>query len=122
MSVFWRGGVNGTNTLLDAILETLGSDYSMQATPELLMETANDQHPTVWADLYGKRFVSAVETEADKRTKEAFAKGFRASLVTFTDACGAKGADATGRNFHHNEILCGAGRKTDREEAATGHN
>jgi putative DNA primase/helicase len=66
----WGGGANGKTTLLNAIVETLGTDYAGYAPVELLMETRGDQHPTLLADLFGKRFVIAAETEQGRRLNE----------------------------------------------------
>ncbi|HCS51755.1 phage/plasmid primase, P4 family [Rubinisphaera sp.] len=75
LPVFWGSGANGKSTLLNSILDTLGTDYAMQANPEMLMDSDTERHPTERADLFGKRFISAVETEANKRLKESFVKG-----------------------------------------------
>ncbi|MCG6157101.1 phage/plasmid primase, P4 family [Rubinisphaera margarita] len=74
LPVYWGCGANGKTTFLNALMGTLGNDYSMQAIPEMLIDDGNDRHPTEKADLYGKRFVAAVETEAGKRLKESFVK------------------------------------------------
>ena len=46
----------------------------MKATAELLMVTRNDRHPTERADLFGTRFVAAIETEEGVRLNEVFVK------------------------------------------------
>lgn len=62
LPVFYGDGSNGKSTLLNAIIDTIGGDYAMQADPHLLMagrDKAN-QHTTYLASLFGKRFVSTV--------------------------------------------------------------
>jgi putative DNA primase/helicase len=46
----------------------------MQAMPDLLMAKKNDGHPTDRADLFGKRLVVAIETEAGRRLSETMVK------------------------------------------------
>lgn len=75
LPILWGSGGNGKTTLLDAIMGTLGTDYSMQAVPEMLMDTGQERHHTERADLFGKRFVAAVETEQNRRLKESLVKG-----------------------------------------------
>jgi putative DNA primase/helicase len=60
-------GANGKTTVQNAILETLGGDYAGNAPVELLMETHGDQHPTLLADLFGKRLMFAAETGPGRR-------------------------------------------------------
>jgi putative DNA primase/helicase len=66
-------GANGKSTFLTTILALLG-DYAMQAVSELLMVKAHEAHPTERADLFGRRFVATIETEAGKRLAEALMK------------------------------------------------
>jgi putative DNA primase/helicase len=66
-------GANGKSTLINTILLLLAL-YGMKATTELLMQSKNDRHPTERADLFGKRFVAAIETEEGHRLHEAFLK------------------------------------------------
>ena len=72
--ILWGIGANGKSTMLNAILDMLGPDYSMQAIPDLLMSKQNDRHPTERADLHGKRFVSCVETEDNRALAESLVK------------------------------------------------
>ena len=72
--ILWGGGSNGKSTLLSAVLDMLGPDYSMQAVSDLLMSSRNDKHPTERADLFGKRFVSCVETEGNRSLAESLVK------------------------------------------------
>ena len=46
----------------------------MKAPSELLMVSNNDRHPTERADLWGKRFVAAIETEQGRKLAEVFVK------------------------------------------------
>ena len=46
----------------------------MKAPSELLMVSHNDRHPTERANLLGKRFVAAIETEQGRRLAEVFVK------------------------------------------------
>jgi putative DNA primase/helicase len=63
-------GGNGKTLLFSALLDTIGPDYSGTVTPELLMETTGDQHPTITADLFGKRLMVAAETGEGRRLNE----------------------------------------------------
>jgi putative DNA primase/helicase len=71
--ILWGTGRNGKSTFLNA-LRTLLAAYAMKAPSELLMVSANDRHPTERADLCGKRFVAAIETEQGRRLAEVFVK------------------------------------------------
>ena len=74
LPIFWGSGANGKSTLLNAFMNAIGADYAMQAIPDLLMVKRNDSHPTERADLFGKRFVSCVETEGGRRLAETMVK------------------------------------------------
>mgnify|MGYP002526252423 FL=1 len=74
LPIFWGVGANGKSTLLNAFLQVLGSEYSMQAPPDLLMVKRADSHPTERADLFRKRFVSAIKTENGCRLAESLIK------------------------------------------------
>jgi putative DNA primase/helicase len=71
--ILWGTGRNGKSTFLN-ILRTLLAAYAMKAPSELLMVSNNDRHPTERADLFGKRFVAAIETEQGRRLAEVFVK------------------------------------------------
>jgi putative DNA primase/helicase len=72
--VFYGVGANGKSTLLGIIMALLGQ-YAMKAAPELLMASQDrDRHPTERADLFGKRFVAAIETQEGRRINEALVK------------------------------------------------
>ena len=74
LSVFHGGGSNGKTTLLNAIQDVLGTDYSSAAPPSLLMEKKGESHPTELAGLFGQRLVVAVETGQGARLAEATVK------------------------------------------------
>ncbi len=67
-------GANGKSTLLNILLHLMGQDYAMKAATELLVARKQRGHPTELIDLFGKRFVAAIETEADQRLAESFVK------------------------------------------------
>jgi len=62
IAVFDGDGSNGKSTLLGAVGRTLG-DYAGAAPARLIMRTHNDEHPTIKADLLGRRLVWISETE-----------------------------------------------------------
>ena len=72
--IFWGAGSNGKSTLLNACMDTLGPDYSLQAASGLLIAKNIESHPTDLADLFGRRFVVSAETEDSKRLSEALVK------------------------------------------------
>ncbi len=69
--ILFGSGANGKSTFLNAVMGMLG-DYAMKASPDLLMKT--DSHPTEKTDLFGKRFVAAIETEEGRKLAEVFVK------------------------------------------------
>jgi P4 family phage/plasmid primase-like protien len=71
--ILWGTGRNGKSTFLNTLRALLGP-YAMKASSELLMVSNNDRHPTERADLCGKRFVSAIETEQGRKLAEVFVK------------------------------------------------
>jgi len=54
-------GSNGKTTLLEAVKAALGA-YASTAPPRLLMRSGSDEHPTLLADLHGRRLVTIEET------------------------------------------------------------
>lgn len=66
-------GRNGKGTFLKAIVNVLG-DYANEIDTELLMAQASPQHPTGMTELEGRRFVSAEETDDNRRFAEAMIK------------------------------------------------
>jgi putative DNA primase/helicase len=71
LPLWWGSGSNGKSVLISAILETIGADYAGMVPPELLMETRGEQHPTIMADLFGKRLMVAAETGQGRRLNES---------------------------------------------------
>jgi putative DNA primase/helicase len=70
----YGSGANGKSTVLNGLLEVLGSDYAMKAPPALLMVKRSDAHPTEQAALFGKRLVVAIETGEGARINEVLVK------------------------------------------------
>ena len=73
MFILHGSGSNGKSVLLNTIMALLG-EYAMKAPSELLLSSKRDRHPTERADLHGKRFVAAIETEEDRRLAEVMVK------------------------------------------------
>lgn len=73
VAIFYGKGANGKSTLINAVLEIMGEDYSLKTPPDFLMLKRTD-HPTAVTDLFGRRFVAAIETEENKRLAEALIK------------------------------------------------
>lgn len=73
LPILWGEGSNGKSTFLNTLRAVFGP-YAMKATGELLLVSTNDRHPTERADLFGKRFVFAIETEKGRRLAEVFVK------------------------------------------------
>ncbi|WP_437202004.1 phage/plasmid primase, P4 family [Planctomicrobium sp. SH664] len=74
LTVFHGTGSNGKSTFLEAIIETLGPDYTGAAARDLLLERKGNSHPTEIADLYQKRLVVAQETDANRTLAESLVK------------------------------------------------
>jgi putative DNA primase/helicase len=70
LAIWWGVGANGKTTIINATLETLGTDFAGTVPPELLLDTAGQQHPTIMASLHGKRLLFAVETPQGRRLNE----------------------------------------------------
>jgi putative DNA primase/helicase len=74
LDVLHGDGANGKSVFLDTLLGMLG-EYGCQAAPDLLMaKDGSNDHPTSLADLDGRRFVAASETEAGRRLAESLVK------------------------------------------------
>ena len=71
--IFWGKGANGKSTFLDTIKALMG-DYASDAPPSLLIVQRFQEHPTELADLMGKRFVVAGETQEGARLKAQLVK------------------------------------------------
>jgi putative DNA primase/helicase len=78
-------GANGKSTFCESAMKVLGPDYAMKAPPDLLIAKRGESHPTERADLFGKRFVACIETEAGRRMAEALVKE-----MTGGDRCRAR--------------------------------
>jgi P4 family phage/plasmid primase-like protien len=74
LPIFWGSGANGKSTLVNAVLDTLGGDYSMKANADLLMTSRGERHPTELASLFGMRLVVASETHQGRHLNEALVK------------------------------------------------
>jgi putative DNA primase/helicase len=74
LPIFHGVGANGKSTLLGALLELLGPDYSAKLAPEVVLLRRGESHPTGATDLFGRRMVCVVETDAGKRLAEATIK------------------------------------------------
>jgi putative DNA primase/helicase len=74
LPIAYGTGSNGKSTILGALLDTFGPDYAMKAPPGMLMAKRDDSHPTERADLFGKRLVVAIETEAGGNLSEVMIK------------------------------------------------
>jgi putative DNA primase/helicase len=72
-------GSNGKTLFFTTIADVLGPDYAGTAPPELLLLSPGDQHPTVKADLHGKRLMIAVETPQGARLNEQRLKALTGS-------------------------------------------
>jgi P4 family phage/plasmid primase-like protien len=72
--IFWGSGANGKSTLIGAVMETLGRDYCMKASVDLLMARRGERHPTELVDLFGMRLVLASETNQGRMLNEALIK------------------------------------------------
>ncbi len=78
LPILYGLGSNGKSVLISTLLAMFGKDFAMQARSELLMVGKNE-HPTLTADLYSKRFCAASETESGGRLNEALIKGLTGS-------------------------------------------
>ena len=73
MPVFYGDGRNGKSTLLDTVMDVMGS-YAGKAAPDLLMARQGDVHPTEIADLWGLRLAVASETEEGRKLRVSTVK------------------------------------------------
>lgn len=72
----WTGdGANGKSLAAKMVSLVLG-DYGGSIAPGVLLASADEQHPTGWADMAGRRWLSAQETAPGKRLDEAKIKEF----------------------------------------------
>jgi putative DNA primase/helicase len=66
-------GRNGKNTVLDTV-RTILEDYATVASPRTFLATGQNEHPTMLADLVGRRFVPTSEVEEGERLAESLVK------------------------------------------------
>jgi putative DNA primase/helicase len=74
LAFFHGGGANGKTTFANALMDTLGRDYSRQAPPGLLLRHYGDRHPTEIADLDGARLLVSTEVEDGRVLAEELVK------------------------------------------------
>lgn len=74
MPILYGTGDNGKTVFINTCLNLLGNDYADAAPRDLLVVKHNDEHPTVLADLMGKRFVATIETNMGRKLDEALVK------------------------------------------------
>jgi putative DNA primase/helicase len=67
-------GANGKSTFCETLMALVGADYAAPAAPDLLLARRGESHPTERADLFGKRMVFCVETQAGRRMNESLVK------------------------------------------------
>ncbi len=72
LPICWGGGNNGKSTIWGVVEKLLG-DYSKPASQDLLLPV-QQQHPTIIADLYQRRFVPLAEIDQGQHLAEAIAK------------------------------------------------
>jgi P4 family phage/plasmid primase-like protien len=93
LNILHGEGSNGKNVYMDTVRSILG-DYACQAVSDLLLADRSDEHPTGLADLEGKRFVVASETDAGRELAEALVKG-----LTGDDVIKARGMNENYREI-----------------------
>ena len=71
--VHWGSGSNGKSTIIDTVAAVLGH-YATTAAPGLMTARREDRHPTEIADLFGRRMVTAHETDDGAVLREGFIK------------------------------------------------
>jgi putative DNA primase/helicase len=74
LPIWFGSGANGKSTFIEAFMHAFGSDYAMKAPHDLFVVKKHNSHPTELADLFGKRFVAAVETGDGRRLNESLVK------------------------------------------------
>ncbi len=72
--ILFGHGANGKSTLINAILSTVGGDYTTAGAPDLLIEKRGNEHPCDVAELFGRRLVICSETEDGRRIAEGRVK------------------------------------------------
>lgn len=74
LPIFWGSGANGKSTILNTFMAVLGIEYAIKAPRDLLLVHKGDKHPTTVAQLWGKRFVAAIESGESAKLDEAMVK------------------------------------------------
>jgi putative DNA primase/helicase len=74
LAIFHGVGANGKSTLLNAVLDVLGSDYGIKAKKDLLVVKKHQEHSTEIMDLFGVRLAVCSETDDGQRLAEGFIK------------------------------------------------
>lgn len=102
LPVFVGSGRNGKGTLIHALTQVMGVDYSGPVDKSLLISTKFESHPTKLMALKGKRFVMASETEQGDRFASASLKA-----LTGGDAITARGMRENQQSFQpsHSMVL-----------------
>jgi putative DNA primase/helicase len=72
LPICWGSGNNGKSTIWNVVEKLLG-DYAKPASQDLLLPV-QQQHPTIIADLYQRRFVPVAEIDQGRHLAEAIAK------------------------------------------------
>lgn len=72
-TVHYGGGRNGKSTIIETVMGIMG-DYAAAAAPGLMLSSKSQRHPTEIADLFGKRLVTASETDEGGVLREDFIK------------------------------------------------
>ena len=72
--VLWGGGANGKSTLVDVLKHVIGPDYFHTMTSDDLLLSSYARHLSPIAQLEGKRFVVASETNESRRLNESLVK------------------------------------------------
>ncbi|HXJ73061.1 MAG TPA: phage/plasmid primase, P4 family [Candidatus Dormibacteraeota bacterium] len=73
LPVFQGEGNNGKSMIVGVMKQILGDDYTVSPPTDLLME-GKDQHPTMIAQLYGKRAAFVNETEKGRKLRASLTK------------------------------------------------
>jgi putative DNA primase/helicase len=73
LGLWHGGGRNGKSTLLEVMATVMG-DYAVAVAPDLLLDTATQQHSTGLTDLRGARLATTVEPPAGRRWNESLVK------------------------------------------------
>ncbi|MDP1563938.1 MAG: phage/plasmid primase, P4 family [Pirellulaceae bacterium] len=72
LPICWGNGNNGKSTISGTIVNLLG-DYAKPVSQDLLLPV-QQQHPTIIADLYQRRFCPLAEIDQNRKLNEAIAK------------------------------------------------